>query len=68
MRVEEGYVVFVVEGEGDDAVVVSREVELGSSQENEVVIEAGLAPGEKLIVVGQQQVAAGDKVNVVGTR
>jgi len=68
IRVEDGYVVFVAEGHGDDAVVVSRAVELGASQRNEVVIEAGLSAGERLIVVGQQQVTAGDRVNVVGTR
>ncbi len=68
VRVEDGYVVFVAEGEGDSAVVVSREVELGASERNEVVIEAGLTPGERLIVVGQQQVTAGDRVNVVGMR
>ena len=68
VRVEDGYVAFVVEGNGEAAVVVSRDVELGSSQQNEVVIESGLSFGERLIVVGQQQVTAGDRVNVVGTR
>ena len=68
VRVEDGYVVFVVEGEGNAAVVVSRAVELGASQRNEVVIEHGLSAGARLIVVGQQQVTAGDRVNVVGTR
>jgi membrane fusion protein (multidrug efflux system) len=68
VRVEDGYVAFVVEGNGDAAVVVSREVELGSSQQNEVVVEAGLSSGERLIVVGQQQVTAGDRVNIVGMR
>ena len=68
VRVEDGYVAFVVEGKGSDAVVLSRAVELGSSQRNEVVIETGLTAGERLIVVGQQQVTAGDRVNVVGTR
>jgi membrane fusion protein (multidrug efflux system) len=68
VRVEDGYVVFVVEGNGDDGVVLSRAVEIGSSQRNTVVIESGLSAGEQLIVVGQQQVTAGDRVNVVGTR
>ncbi len=68
VRVENGYVVFVAEGDGDAAVVHSRAVELGASQQNEVVIEAGLTAGERLIVVGQQQVTAGDRINVVGTR
>lgn len=68
VRVEEGYVAFVVEGSGVEAVVVSRSVTIGPSQRNGVVIESGLEPGDRLIVVGQQQVAAGDHVNVVGTR
>jgi membrane fusion protein (multidrug efflux system) len=68
VRVEDGYVVFVVEGDGEDAVVVSKAVELGASQRDEVVIEAGLSAGDRLIVVGQQQVTAGDRINVVGTR
>ena len=68
VRVEDGYIVFLAEGNGDDAVVVARSVELGASQRNEVVIEAGLSAGERLIVVGQQQVTAGDRINVVGTR
>jgi hypothetical protein len=68
VRVEDGYVVFVAEGHGNDAVIVSRAVELGASQRDEVVIEAGLSAGERLIVVGQQQVTAGDRINVVGTR
>ncbi len=68
VRVEDGYVVFVAKGDGDDAVVLSRAVEVGASQRNEVVIEAGLSAGERLIVVGLQQVTAGDRINVVGTR
>jgi membrane fusion protein (multidrug efflux system) len=68
VRVEDGYVVFVAKGDGDDDVVLSRAVEVGASQRNEVVIEAGLSAGERLIVVGQQQVTAGDRINVVGTR
>jgi membrane fusion protein (multidrug efflux system) len=68
VRVEDGFVVFVVKGDGEAAVVQSRAVEIGASQQNEVVIGAGLRPGERLIVVGQQQVTAGDRVNIVGTR
>jgi membrane fusion protein (multidrug efflux system) len=68
VRVEDGYVVFVVAGVGSDAIVASRSVQVGSSQRNEVVIEDGLIAGERLIVVGQQQVTAGDRVNVVGER
>jgi membrane fusion protein (multidrug efflux system) len=68
VRVENGYVVFVVESEGGTDVVRSRIVELGPTQSNQALISSGLVPGERLIVVGQQSVAAGDRVNVVGER
>lgn len=65
VRVEDGYVVFIVEGEGKDAVAVVRPVVVGPRQRNLVVIEEGLNRGERLIVVGQQRVADSDRVNVV---
>jgi membrane fusion protein (multidrug efflux system) len=68
VRTEEGYQVFVVETEGDVDVIRSRPVELGSGQENKVVIQSGIEAGERLVVVGQHSVAAGDRVRVVGER
>ena len=68
MRVEDGFVVFVVGDAGGQSVAEARAVTLGPSQENEVVVEAGLEPGDRLIIVGQQSVAAGDHVNVVASR
>lgn len=68
VRVEDGYVVFVVEGEGDDAVARERRVTLGASQANRVVVTEGLAGGERLVVVGQKNVANGDRVRVVEER
>ena len=68
MRVEEGYIVFVVENDGGFDRVRSRPVELGPSQQNEVVVVSGIEPGDRLVVVGQQTVAAGDRVTVVGER
>jgi multidrug efflux pump subunit AcrA (membrane-fusion protein) len=68
VRVEDGYVVFVVNSSGGVDLVESRVVELGPSQLNRVVVTSGLQAGERLIVVGQQTVAAGDWVNVVGER
>ena len=68
VRVEEGYIVFVVEKEGGADLVRSVPVELGAAQQNEVVVLSGIEPGDRLIVVGQQTVAAGDRVNVVGER
>jgi hypothetical protein len=45
-----------------------RPVRLGPTQRNEVVVEEGLAVGDRLIVLGQNQVADGDRVQVVRTR
>ena len=63
VRVAEGYIVFIVEG----GVAVARQVQLGASQQNVVMIESGLEPGDQLVVAGQQQGAAGDRVNIVAT-
>lgn len=68
VRVENGYVVFVVANRGEGMVAEVRPVELGPSQRNQVVVESGLQAGDQLIVVGQKSVADGDHVNVVGTR
>jgi multidrug efflux pump subunit AcrA (membrane-fusion protein) len=68
IRVEEGYVVFVVDANGGNPTARTRSVEPGPTQKNMVVIESGLEAGERLIVVGQQTVAAGDRVNVVAER
>ena len=67
VRVETGFIAYVVEGIGPEARVVARTVVTGASQQNGVVIKEGLEPGDQLIVVGQQQVSAGDRVTVVGT-
>jgi len=68
IRVEEGYVAFVVVNEGGEDRVRSRAVTLGASQQNEVVVTSGLEAGDRLIVVGQQTVSAGDRVTVVSGR
>lgn len=65
VSMEEGYVVFVVDGTGDDATAHERRVEVLTAQGNEVVLESGLQAGERLVVVGQQGLTAGDKVRVV---
>jgi RND family efflux transporter MFP subunit len=68
VRREDGYVVFVVEGYGDDARAAERRVTLGPSQANRVVVAQGLTAGERLVVVGQKSVAAGDRVRIVEER
>ena len=65
LRAESGYIVYVVESSsGSDPVAVARAVRTGSGAAGRVVIEEGLAAGDRVIVVGQQQVAAGDRVRV----
>ena len=66
VRVEEGYVVFVAVQRGGNLIAEARAVELGPTRRNLVVIRAGLAAGEQLVVVGQKSVSDGDRVNIVG--
>lgn len=66
VRVEDGYVVFVVTEREGVEVAEARAVALGPSRRDSVVIEDGVAVGERLIVTGQKSVADGDRVNVVG--
>lgn len=68
VRVEDGFIVFVVDGDGEQAVARSQRVEVAGSQRNQVVIREGLEVGDRLVVLGQQQVANGDRVNVVAVR
>ena len=68
VRVETGFVLFVVEGDGDAATAAVRAVELGSAQRNQVVVIDGIQVGDRVIVVGQKQVANGDRVRIVGER
>lgn len=66
VRVEDGYVVFVLADRDGHQVAEAREVEVGASRRNLVVVDEGVSAGEQLIVVGQRSVADGDRVNVVG--
>ena len=65
LRVEDGYVAYVVEGSGGDGMARSRIVRLGPAQRNLVVVEEGLEAGDRLVVVGQQLIADGDRVRLV---
>ena len=66
VRVEDGYVAYVVAERGGTQVAEVRPVELGPARRNLVVVESGLSVGDRLVVVGQKSVADGDRVNVVG--
>jgi RND family efflux transporter MFP subunit len=62
LRSDEGYIVYVVNRDGERAIAQSRAVTTGSGADGRVVIEAGLDAGDEVIVVGQQQVTAGERV------
>lgn len=66
VRVEDGYVVFVVAERDGVEVAAERAVERGPTQRDEVVVLSGLEAGDRLIVVGQKSVADGDRIKVVG--
>ena len=69
VRVEEGYVAFVVSMDEVGAEVAEvRSLVLGPAQRNLVVVEEGLSPGDRLIVLGQNLVTDGDRVRVVRER
>jgi hypothetical protein len=57
--------VAIVAGEGVASV---RQLTLGASQGNQVVVEAGLEAGELLIVTGQRGLIDGQAVEVVEGR
>ena len=68
VRLTDGQAVYVVRSEGGAEVVESRTVTLGMSQDNLVTVTSGLNAGDRVVVVGQQQVADGDRVRVVEVR
>ena len=68
VSMEEGQVVFVVEGSEDDARAVARRVDVTVTQGNDVMIGSGLEAGDRLVVVGQQGLTPGDRVRVVDGR
>jgi multidrug efflux system membrane fusion protein len=57
--------VFVVEQRGDQFFARARTVELGVAYGNEIGLESGLKPGERIIVTGATQVRDGQQVRVL---
>lgn len=66
LRVEDGYIIYVAVPSGEQFVAEARPVVLGPSQGNRVIVDSGLQAGEQVIVVGQNQVARGDRLEVLG--
>ncbi len=65
VRTEGGYIAYVAVEQGGRTIAEARPLQLGPAQMNRIVVESGLQAGDRLIVVGQQQVAAGDILEVV---
>lgn len=65
VRVENGYQVYVIvpDAAGEGYVAEARQVELGAADRGNVVITAGLKPGERIITVGQSKVNPGEHVS-----
>lgn len=68
MRAEGGFIGYVAVERAGQTVAEQRSIAVGALSGNDVVIIDGIKTGERLIVVGQQKVADGDVVVVVGER
>jgi membrane fusion protein, multidrug efflux system len=65
LRVESGYMVYVAVDRDGGTVAEARSVALGPAQRNQVIIDAGLQPGDRVVVVGQSRMAPGDRLQIV---
>jgi len=68
LRAAEGYIAYVAVERGGEAVAEARPVVTGPARRGRVVIESGIEPGEAVVVVGQHQVAPGDRLRIVARR
>ncbi len=66
LRVEDGYQILVVTEIEGELEAEARQAVLGPSAANSVVVEAGIESGDRVIIRGQQQVDAGDRVRLIG--
>ncbi len=65
LRDENGTGAFVVNRDGAEPTAERRDVVVGPAYGGRVSIERGLAPGEEVLVLGQNNVTEGDAVEVV---
>lgn len=57
-----GFAVFMVEGTGDTVKVHQHDVELGSTYGNQIAVEQGLKPGDRIVVSGATVIKDGETV------
>jgi multidrug efflux system membrane fusion protein len=62
------FAVFVLDGPDDSATARARDVSLGRIAGNQVAVQAGLKPGDKVIVSGASLLIDGDRVRVIPGR
>jgi len=65
MRVEDGYIVYVALPNGAESVAEARPVTIGAAHANRVIVDAGLRVGDQVVVVGQNRLATGDRLQIV---
>jgi RND family efflux transporter MFP subunit len=66
VRTEQGYRVYVAVDRDGVPHAEARDVVLGPSYRDRVVVESGLAFGDRLVVAGAQLVDAGNRLRIVG--
>lgn len=66
LRTEDGQQVMIVEEGEHGPVAAARDVALGATSENDVVVTDGLEAGDRLVVRGHQMVDPGDRVRIIG--
>jgi len=66
VRTEDGYIVYVAVQRDGEWRAEARPVVTGASRAGLVLVGSGVTAGDRVVVVGQQQVAAGDVLNIVG--
>ena len=64
LRTSDGFAVYVIEDAGSGSVARRRAVELGPRESDRVLVRGGLEAGDRLVTVGQQQLADGDRVRL----
>jgi RND family efflux transporter MFP subunit len=65
VRTEGVYIVYVAAERSGVTLAEARPVVTGPSRRGRIVIESGLVAGEEVVVVGQQRVVPGDRLQVV---
>ncbi len=65
LRTEDGYIVYIAVERDGATEAEARPVVTGASRANRVVIESGVEPGDRVVVVGQQKLAPGDRLQVI---